>query len=74
VEEVISWLKEKNPELCGEIPADLDLIETRMIESLSFLEFICLLEELSGKIIDIGSLSVDDFRSLERIGATFLDS
>jgi acyl carrier protein len=73
VEEIISWLKEKNPELSGEIPADADLIETRMIESLNFLEFICLLEEISGKLIDIGSLSVDDFRTLERIGAAFLD-
>jgi hypothetical protein len=73
VEEILSWLKEKNPEFSGYIPADMDLIESRLIESLNFLEFIGLLEEISGKLVDIGSLSVNDFRTLERIETTFLD-
>jgi hypothetical protein len=72
MEEVITWLRSKHPDLAVEIARDTDLIESRLIASVSFLEFVALLEELSGEPIDVGSLSVDDFRTLDRINEKFL--
>lgn len=72
MEEIISWIRSKNPDMDGEIAGDTDLIESRLIASVSFLEFIGLLEELSGRQIDVGSLSVADFRTIDRINENFL--
>lgn len=72
MEEVIQWIRSKNPELEEDITRDTDLIETRLIKSLSFMEFIELLEELSGEQIDISALSIDDIRTLDRIDKRFL--
>jgi hypothetical protein len=72
MEEVIAWIRSKHPDLDVEIARDTDLIESRLIASVSFLEFVALLEELSGEPIDVGSLSVDDFRTLDRINEKFL--
>jgi hypothetical protein len=72
MEEVIRWIRSKHPDLEKEITRDTDLIESRLIASISFLEFIALLEDLSGEQIDVGSLSVGDFRTLGRINEKFL--
>lgn len=71
MEEIINWIRSKNPDLEGEIAGDTDLIESRLIASISFLEFINLLEELSGRQIDVSSLSVADFRTIDRINENF---
>jgi len=72
VDELLTWFKEKDPEHNVSIPRDVDLIETRLIDSLNFLEFVILLERVSGKSVDLSSLNVDDFRTLERIETGFL--
>jgi len=72
MERIIDWLRMKNPELSGEIGMDYDLIESRLIDSLQFLEFIYLLEEVSGQTIDLQTVTIDDFRTLERIRDRFL--
>lgn len=72
MDEITTWIRSKNPDLDAEIFWDTDLIESRLIASVSFLEFIGLLEDLSGKSINVGSLSVDDFRTLDRINENFL--
>lgn len=72
MEEVITWIRSKHPDLAMELAGDTDLIESRLIASVSFLEFVALLEELSGEPIDVGSLRIDDFRTLDRINEKFL--
>ncbi|MFG6200613.1 acyl carrier protein [Nonomuraea sp. JJY05] len=72
MDEIVAWIRAKNPDLEGAVLPDADLIETRLLESLAFLEFVGLLEELSGATIDVGSLSIDDFRTLDRIAERFL--
>ena len=42
------WLLSRKPEL-GDFDLDFDLIENRVIDSLSFLEFVFFLEELTGR-------------------------
>lgn len=74
MEEVVKWIRSMHPELQTEIAGDTDLIESRLIASVSFLEFIGLLEEISGERIDVGSLSVGDFRTLDRINEKFLSA
>ncbi len=72
LEQIKEWIAAKNPEL-GRDPHDQeDLIEGRLIDSLDFLEFVYLLESVSGRPVDLSTLTVDDFRTLERIEQRFL--
>jgi acyl carrier protein len=48
-----------------------DLIETGILDSLRFLDFIHLIEEESGKTIDMEDLNIDDFRTIERISEVY---
>lgn len=50
-----------------------DLIEKGIVDSLRFLEFIHLIEELSGRTIDVENLNIDDFRTLSRIDQVFFN-
>lgn len=72
MERIAEWLHEKNPGLDGPIDADEDLIEARLIDSMDFLEFIDLLEEMSGDTIDLQEVTIDDFRTLHRVEQRFL--
>ncbi|CAM5423329.1 MULTISPECIES: acetyl xylan esterase [Streptomyces] len=60
----------RNPKL-GQVPDELDLIDSRAINSLAFVEFIFLLEELTGEPIDPEDVDLDDFRTLNAIEARF---
>lgn len=60
----------RNPQL-GQLDNDMDLIDSRAINSLAFVEFIFLLEELTGESIDPEELDLDDFRTLNAIEARF---
>ncbi|MYY08041.1 acyl carrier protein [Streptomyces sp. SID4919] len=72
MERIAEWLHEKNPGLDGGIDADEDLIEARLIDSMDFLEFIDLLEDISGTTIDLQQVTIDDFRTLGRVQERFL--
>jgi hypothetical protein len=63
-----------DPEEPGPVLApDYDLIDSRVIDSLEFVEFILLVEEHSGREISIDELSREDFRTLESIRKRFFD-
>jgi acyl carrier protein len=70
-QEVLAWILEKNPDLPQPPGDDDDLIGGGLIDSLAFLEFIYLLEELSGQSIDLQQITIDDFRTLARIEKRF---
>ncbi|GAA0281095.1 hypothetical protein GCM10010302_18600 [Streptomyces polychromogenes] len=67
---VKNWLLARHEEL-DDIPSDLDLIETRMIDSLSFVEFVFVLEQHSGRAIQMETLEVDEIRTLDAIATHF---
>ncbi|WP_405935314.1 acyl carrier protein [Streptomyces sp. NBC_00726] len=69
---VTEWIHEKNPDIEGVVDPDEDLIEARLIDSMDFLEFIDLLESITGEDIDLQSATIDDFRTLNRIQERFL--
>ncbi|AUG80689.1 acyl carrier protein [Kitasatospora sp. MMS16-BH015] len=71
LDQVKAWLLKRHPER-EDIAPDLDLIENRLIDSLSFVEFVFMLEQVSGTPIDMDALEVDDLRSLSSIEARYL--
>ncbi|MEV6732998.1 MULTISPECIES: acyl carrier protein [unclassified Streptomyces] len=68
---VVDWLRERNPTV-EEIPEDLDLIENRLIDSLGFMEFILLLEDLIGRELQLDHIDVNQFRTLRSLTDHFL--
>ncbi|GAB2713910.1 acyl carrier protein [Kitasatospora kifunensis] len=71
IKPVVDWLLERNPTV-EEIPEDLDLIESRLIDSLGFMEFILLLEDLIGRELRLDQIDVDHFRTLRSLTDHFL--
>ncbi|MGW4890529.1 acyl carrier protein [Streptomyces murinus] len=70
LQQVKDWILKRHPER-ADIPGDLDLIENRIIDSLSFVEFVFLLEQHSGRAIEMETLDVDSIRTLDAIEAAF---
>ena len=69
---VKDWLLSRKPEL-SDLDPDFDLIENRVIDSLSFLEFVFFLEELTGRELQTTAETVNAFRSLHSIQKEILD-
>jgi acyl carrier protein len=69
---VIAFLLERHPEM-ETIDPDVDLIETRILDSLRFVEFLYLLEEQTGREIPLEEVTPDDFRTIARIRERFFD-
>ncbi|CAM5362459.1 acyl carrier protein [Streptomyces abikoensis] len=63
---VRNWLLAKHPERTAIAP-DEDLIKARLVDSLSFVEFVLTVEEASGTEIDHETIDLEDFRTLEAI-------
>jgi acyl carrier protein len=55
-----------------DVAADEDLIENRLVDSLSFVEFVFLIEETAGVEIDLDNLDINDVRTLDAIEKRFL--
>jgi acyl carrier protein len=70
MEAVREFIRGRNPKL-GHLDDEMDLIDSRAINSLAFVEFIFLLEELTGEPIDPEELDLDDFRTLKAIETRF---
>jgi len=66
IEAIRQWIVDRNPGLEW-IDDDADLIEARWVDSLSFVEFIYLIGEVTGKEIDADSIELDHLRSLDAI-------
>ncbi|MFF9148514.1 acyl carrier protein [Streptomyces sp. NPDC014861] len=70
LQQVKNWILERHPER-QDIAPDLDLIENRLIDSLSFVEFVFLLEQESGVSIQMETLEVESIRTLGAIEQHF---
>jgi acyl carrier protein len=68
--EVHDWILSKHTGR-DSVDIDEDLIESRLIDSLSFVEFMFIIESSSGATIDVDNINIDDFRTLAAIGNTF---
>ncbi|MEU4741042.1 phosphopantetheine-binding protein [Actinosynnema sp. NPDC023658] len=71
IDVIKDWVLAKN-EGRTDVAPDEDLIENRLVDSLSFVEFVFLIEETSGVEIDLDSLDINDVRTLDTIEKRFL--
>lgn len=67
---VRAWILKRNPDLT-ELADDVDIIETRLVDSLAFVELVYTIESATGVEIDFDAIDVDDFRSLSAIERAF---
>ena len=67
---LVDWIKGVNPS--ASIDLDTDLIESAVIDSLQFAEFILLIEELANREIDVDEQVVENFKDLRTIIDVFL--
>jgi acyl carrier protein len=67
--QLIQWVATRHPD--AHVGPDDDLIDSRIIDSLAFTELLILIERLSGRPIDLESLNIEDFRTINRIGGAF---
>jgi acyl carrier protein len=67
---VRNWLLSRAPGL-DSIDPDEDLVSGRLVDSLSFVEFLFTVEEASGVEIDRDSVDLADFRTLGAIERKF---
>ncbi len=70
IDNILKFLHSRNPDL-GEIEKDIDLIDSRIIDSLDFIEIVFLIEQATGKEVDLEEVSVDNLRTLQAIEETF---
>ncbi|MFF4160073.1 phosphopantetheine-binding protein [Streptomyces sp. NPDC001678] len=68
MEKVVDFLRKAN-DATDALDWDQDLIELRILDSLAFVEFLVLLEEVTGAPVDPGTIDVENFRTLNRIHA-----
>ncbi|GAA3761440.1 acyl carrier protein [Spinactinospora alkalitolerans] len=74
IDDVRNWILARNPER-ESLDNSEDLVENRLVDSLSFVEFIFTIEQASGKEIPMDDLNLDDLRTLGSIEkAYFTDS
>ena len=70
VEKVRDWILGRHAER-QEIGAEENLIETRLVDSLSFIELVYVIEAASGAEIDFDTIDLGDFQSIAAIDKAF---
>lgn len=70
--EVKQWLLSKKKYLT-DIPLDLDLIENDVVDSLSFVEYVLVIEEISGKEVVVDDTVLDKVRTLAQVQLHYLE-
>lgn len=67
------WLLTFHPER-EVIPPDMDLLSSRILDSLKFLELVERLTELTGEELDLEEVTADSFQSLDTIRRRYLSA
>lgn len=71
--EVMRWLLRERPDI-KEIGLDTDLIDARILDSVTFINFVYFMEELTGKRISLASgTAANSLRTLRMIQTNFLE-
>ncbi|MDH6134300.1 acyl carrier protein [Kitasatospora sp. MAA4] len=70
IDDVRAWILGRHPERTA-IAADEDLIESRLVDSLSFVELVYAIESASGVEIDFDTIDIQDFQTLSSIEKAF---
>ncbi|MDQ0784867.1 acyl carrier protein [Streptomyces sp. B3I7] len=68
--DVREWILERNPDLT-DLQPETDIIDSRIIDSLQFVELVLFIEDLRGTALESNDVSLDSFRTLKGIEQTF---
>lgn len=73
IDELKRWLMRERPDV-KDIALDMDLIDNRILDSVTFINFVYFMEEFTGKKIPLASGSTaNSFRTLRMIRDKFLE-
>jgi len=73
IEELKQWLLRERPDI-KEIGLDTDLIDNRILDSVTFINFVYFMEEFTGKRISLASgTAANSFRTLRLIQKNILE-
>ncbi|TCO44781.1 acyl carrier protein [Actinocrispum wychmicini] len=70
VDQVREWILGRHPEL-DDVGPDVNLIESRLVDSLSFIELVYVIEGASGAEIDFDTIDLADFQTISAIDKAF---
>ncbi|MFJ7152239.1 phosphopantetheine-binding protein [Streptomyces sp. NPDC100445] len=70
IDEVRAWILERHPER-ESVESNENLIESRLVDSLSFVELVYAIENASGVEIDFEAIDIQDFQTLSAIEKAF---
>ncbi|MFJ6616311.1 phosphopantetheine-binding protein [Kitasatospora sp. NPDC091335] len=70
IDEVRSWILKRHPER-QTIDPEENLIETRLVDSLTFVELVYVIENATGVEIDFDNIVISDFQTLAAIEKAF---
>jgi len=70
IEKVRDWILGRHPDRT-ELAFDVNIIESRLVDSLSFVELVYAIEDASGAEIDFDTIDVEDFQTLNTIQRAF---
>lgn len=70
IDKVRDWILGRHPERI-ELAADVDLIESRLVDSLAFVELVYTIEDAAGVEIDFDTIDIEDFQTLATIEKAF---
>ncbi|MET7440144.1 acyl carrier protein [Streptomyces sp. NPDC004082] len=68
--DVRDWILERNPDLT-ELEPETDIIGSRIVDSLQFVELVLYIEDLRGTALESNDVSLDSFRTLKGIEQNF---
>ncbi|GLW21375.1 acyl carrier protein [Microbispora triticiradicis] len=71
IDQIKEWILAKHKNRT-DVGVDEDLVDSRLVDSLSFVEFVFLIQEVSGVEIDMDTLNISDIRTLAAIEKHFL--
>jgi acyl carrier protein len=70
IDKVRDWILGRHPERT-ELAADVDLIESRLVDSLAFVELVYTIEDAAGIEVDFDNIDIEDFQTLATIEKAF---
>lgn len=70
MKKIRSYIINKNDSI-SEIDDFTDIIESRLIDSLQFVDFVFFIEEVTGNKIGLDTINIEDFRTMDNIRRAF---
>jgi acyl carrier protein len=70
IEKVRDWILGRHADRT-ELAPDVNIIESRLVDSLSFVELVYAIEDASGAEIDFDAIDIADFQTLATIEKAF---